>query len=104
MSTDTIIHLHLMLDRLRETQARHGEMLFRQGEMIAELIRMQRSALRRSTPSTEASASTPLNKWTLFLKPVATSAGQWAGGVLAMAYVMKGGDLLTAFQTLLKLF
>lgn len=110
MSTDATIHLHLLIDRLRETQARHSEMLYHQAQLLAEVIRLQRVLLRRLAPSGSVPTSpepTPAMKWTNLSKLFATSAGKWAGGILAMAWVYKGGDMITAMETLgslLKLF
>lgn len=86
---DEITHLYLMVDRIREAQLAHTAML-------RELLRRSRTPAGRD--------STPSPKWLPLLKSIGNSAGQWAGGVLAMAYVLKGGDLITAIQTLLKLF
>jgi hypothetical protein len=57
--------------------------------------------LAKPAPPPPLSASNP---WLTLAKQAAQSAGQWIGGILAMAYVMHGGDLLTALQTLLKFF
>jgi len=92
MSTDAIIALHIMLDRLREAQ-------LRQEMLIRELLRIVRTQAKTNTAPSESLLP---QKWTIFLKPIATSAGQWAGGILAMAYVMKGGDLITGLSTLAK--
>lgn len=40
----------------------------------------------------------------LAVSQAAQCAGQWVGGLLALAYVMRGGDLMTALQALAKLF
>lgn len=93
-------HLYLLLDRLREAQAL-------QGAQISEILRTQRDMrglLRATTPKPADSSITPLLKFGTYLKPIAASAGQWAGGILAMAYVAKGGDAGTALAMLLKLF
>lgn len=57
---------------------------------------------RRSQQAQPQSATS--KAWKVLLSQAAQSAGQWIGGILAMAYVMKGGDALTALQTLAKLF
>lgn len=49
-------------------------------------------------PSANAQMIAPI------LMQVARSAGQWIGGLLAMRYVLNGGDALTALQSLAKLF
>lgn len=93
-------HLYLLLDRLREAQAH-------QGAQLTEILRGQRELrglLKVSTPKPDASNTTPLLKFGTYLKPIASSAGQWAGGILAMAYVAKGGDAGTALAMLLRLF
>lgn len=93
----------LMFDRLREAQ-------LRQGEALREILRLQREILTllkkgpssSNTPSASKEATLP--HWQVLLRPALTSAGQWAGGILAMAYVARGGDAGTALQMLLKLF
>jgi len=95
MSMDATIHLHLVLDRLREAQILHGEML-------REILRLQRLTLRPSR-SPEPAAPSLSMKWSFFLKQVATSGGQWAGGIMAMAYVARGGDLMTGIKSLMEL-
>ena len=83
-----IAHILTRLDAIRETQLRHGQLLDRIAEAIA--------ALRTSSSAPPMSGAS----W----MPIAKGAGQWAGGILAMAYVARGGDLGTALQLLLKLF
>lgn len=93
-------HLYLLIDRLRETQAS-------QGAQISEILRSQRDIrglLKTATSKPTDSSITPLLKFGTYLRPIAASAGQWAGGILAMAYVAKGGDAGTALAMLLKLF
>lgn len=54
-------------------------------------------------PAQQPSGLTASRPWLGLLSQAAQSAGQWLGGILAMAYVLKGGDALTALQALLKL-
>ena len=84
-----------LLDRvkdIRETQLSQGHLLDR----IAEGISALREAA--STPPTTSSAS-----WT----SIAAGASRWAGGLFALAYLARGGDIGTAMtflQNLPKLF
>jgi hypothetical protein len=55
-------------------------------------------------PPAAPSGLTGSRPWLALLSQAAGSAGQWMGGILAMAYVLKGGDALTALQALVKLF
>jgi hypothetical protein len=87
-----IAHILTRLDAIRETQLRHGQVLDRIAEAIAAL------RVPASTPPTTSSAS-----WT----SIAAGASRWAGGIFALAYLAKGGDVGTAMtflQNLVKPF
>jgi hypothetical protein len=85
----TTLHLLNRLNTIRDTQLLQGQILDR----IAESISALREAV--STPPTTSSAS-----W----MPIATGAGQWAGALLALAYLARGGDAGRALELLQKLF
>jgi hypothetical protein len=77
-----------LLDRvrdIRETQLSQGQLLDR----IAEGMSALRAAA--STPPTTSSAS-----W----MSIAAGASRWAGGILALSYLAKGGDVGTAMTFL----
>lgn len=84
------ITLHLLgrLDAIRETQ-------LLQGQLIEEMAEAVRALKRPSTPDRESRGA-----W----MPIVLGAGQWAGAVLALAYLWKGGDIGTAMAFLQKLF
>lgn len=102
MSTDATIHLHVMLDRLSRSQDRLTWVQESHTAMLTEILRRQK-ALAAALAALKLSDTTPQTKLLSFLRPAIFSGANWAGGVLAMAYVLKGGDLVTALQTLLKL-
>ncbi len=79
-----IAHLHTILDRLRETQLQHGALL-------QQLLDGQ-GGLRTST--------SVLPKWLSFSQPIVRSVLHWIAGLLTMAYILKGGDLLSAIKML----
>ena len=82
------LHLLTRLDAIRETQLLHGQMLERFAESLA--------ALKTSSSAPKTSpASWP---------KVAAGAGQWAGAVLALAYLWNGGNVETALAFLQKAF
>lgn len=64
---------------------------------------------RHRPPSPPGRDSSPQNSpvisklWMALLSQAVKSASQWIGGILALAYVLKGGDILTALQALAKL-
>jgi hypothetical protein len=82
------VHLLARLDAIRETQLAHGQLI----QAIAAGMARPRAASIPPTPSRES--------W----MKIAAGAGQWAGGVLALAYLLRGGDLATAMALLQKLF
>jgi hypothetical protein len=84
----TTLHLLTRLDAIRETQLRHGQVI----EMIAAALSARRAD---SSPPKMSSAS--------FL-PIAASAAQWIGGIGALVYLARGGDIGTAMAFLQKLF
>jgi len=101
----------------------HGSGMNGHGAAVAEAVLMERRFLylevgqadhsRRITalekgsrsPKGESKASelTASRMGFALLSKVAGSGAQWIGGILAMAYVLKGGDVLTALQALLRL-
>jgi hypothetical protein len=83
-----IAHILARLDAIRETQLRHGQLLDRIAEAIA--------ALRTSSSAPPMSGAS----W----MPIARGVGQWAGGILALAYLARGGDAGKALDLLQKLF
>ena len=91
----------IMLDRLREYQMRNSAALH---EVIEKLDRIQRTLARHPPHKPQENAVLPLPKLLLYLRPLLQSGAQWAAGILAMSYVLKGGDLVTAVETLAKLF
>ena len=99
---DTAFGLHILgkLDTLREEQIRISS-------RIEEALILLR-ALKVLTPTkTEVlhgeADSLPLKKWLGLLRPLCTAAVSAGAGVLAVAYALKGGDLVSAITTLLKL-
>ena len=86
---------YAVLDRIRETQHIHTASL-------NEIIGNQK-VLIRLLKAKSGKESTDSMNWKGLLKVVASSFGQWAGGLLAMAYAAKGGDLITALEKLVKL-
>lgn len=85
----TTLHLLTRLDAIRETQLHHGRLL----EETAADVR----SLKAAFPSAGKSWSAPF-------MPVVFGAAQWAGGILALAYIARGGDIGTAMAFLQKLF
>ena len=85
----TTLHLLTRLDAIRETQLRHGQLI----EETAEAVKALKPASRSAAKS-----------WSAPFMPVALAAAQWAGGILALAYIARGGDIGTAMAFLQKLF
>lgn len=85
VQTDALIILSTALDRMRETQLRHG--------LILAKIEVHLSG-----------NSTRSKMWPILLQQIAANGGKWAAGLLAMAYVAKGGDIMTGLQTLLRFY
>jgi hypothetical protein len=89
------------LDRIREEQ-------FHQAGLMRTVMSRQASIIDQlKVRHTSPDSSQPQN-WKKLLVPIARSAAQagaqWAAGILAISYTLKGGDLLTALETLAKLF
>jgi hypothetical protein len=82
------ISLHLLsrLDAIRETQLAHGQILGRLAETAPR------------------PGSTPPAIWRASWMSIAAGAGQWAGALLAIAYLARGGDAGRALELLHKLF
>ena len=85
----TTLHLLTRLDAIRETQLHHGQLL----EETAETIQALKAVSSSAPKSLSASFA-----------PVLSGAAQWAGGILALAYLMRGGDIGTAMAFLQKVF
>jgi hypothetical protein len=93
MDTNTAQLFLVALDRIREAQLQQGVLLATIGE------KLERMAERPSRDN----LTTRLERWMPFLKPIASAAAQYAIGILVIAYAVKGGDLMTAVEALLKL-
>ncbi len=82
------LHLLARLDTIRETQLRQVQLL----ESILEAIAKLRGG------------SSPPKTWPGFSKSIVAGGAQWVGGILALAYLARGGDVGTAMAFLQKLF
>ena len=82
-----ILHLLTRLDAIRETQLLQGQILACMAEAIA-------------APKTAAAPKRSRGSW----MPIVAGAGQWAGAVLALAWIASGRDIGTAMAFLQKLF
>lgn len=85
----TTLHLLDRLQAIRETQLLHGQLLEETAEAVLSL---------------RAGSSSPTKSSSGFLPPMVAGAAQWAGGLAALAYLMRGGDIQTAMAFLQKLF
>ena len=94
-------HLSILLDRLREGQIQHAMVLHDLTQDLREALRLQRSILTllRDKPSSKPSKATPA----LSVLTSATFA-QYATAAMLLVYVLKGGDILTAFAAVSKVF
>lgn len=81
------LHLLARLDAIRETQLTHGQLIARIVETMQTMV--------AATPQPTSHAS-----W----KSIAAAAGQWAGAVLALGYLVRGGDAGKALDMLQQLF
>lgn len=85
-----------VLDRVRETQINHGEILRaledRQEHMVSLLEEMKKVP------------STPKGTLLRLLMPHLSAGGRWMVAVLAAAFVAHGGDVGVALGVLAKLF
>jgi hypothetical protein len=93
MDSSATQHFLMVLDRIRENQMQHGELL-------RGIASRQEAVLLALAGSSGVSR---LEKWLPLLKPIAAAAAQSAIGSLVIAYALKGGDLMTAVEALLKL-
>ncbi len=84
-------HTYILLDRIRETQLQHGVLLLE--------LRQELEKSRNQEPKIKSGI---LKGWMPMLKPLAIMGMQAATGTLAIAYALKGGDIMTAISTLLK--
>lgn len=100
MDTTFTLHILSKLDLLREEQIRISERMNRNLQQMEEVLQLLRGTKTSRPPETE-----PFNlkKWLGLLKPLLAIVVQSAAGVLAVAYALKGGDIVTAITTLLKL-
>jgi hypothetical protein len=78
-------HFLARLDAIRETQLHHGRLL----EATAEAVHTLKAAPKNATGST---------------LPIIVGASQWAGGILALVCLLKGGDVQTVLAFVQKLF
>jgi hypothetical protein len=101
---DATTHLYLLskMDLLRDEQIRQSALVRQQLELLGELLRAVR-ALPLAPPPAPSESPSLLKKWLPLLKPIGLLAVQSAAGTLAIAYALKGGDIMTALSTLLKL-
>jgi hypothetical protein len=91
---DAITQLRLLgqLETLREAQIRHGEML-------REILRLIRERLPGTAPpAPPMPASTAPGFWRL----AADHSRYWLGGIALIIWVLRGGDIGTVLQHLLK--
>lgn len=105
---DQHFQIGIALDRIRETQWHQNALLdaiarnqLQSQELLTQLLNM------KTNGSTYMGRPEPKRSST-FLKTLANNGVQtgvqWLAGLLAMAYIAKGGDALTLLQTVLKAF
>jgi len=82
-------HFLARLDAIRETQLHHGRLLEATAEAVHTLKAAPSAAPKNTTGST---------------LPIIVGASQWAGGILALVCLLKGGDVQTVMAFLQKLF
>ncbi len=84
---DDITHLVLLLDRrMSEQQDLLRTLVERQKAILAVLKRLPQAEERKT------SSERPLS-FSALLKLLASNTGQAVGGIVAMAYVVRGGDI-----------
>lgn len=88
------------LDHIRETQILKRNLL----EHIAADVRAIRGELERARSTPAAGQSMAPAKMQKLLKEIGQPAALWAAGLLTMAYIARGGDLVTALEKLSALF
>lgn len=104
----------MALDKVREAQWHQNAMLeaiahnqLRNFDLLTELLNRKNGTAYMPQPQFQPSVSEP-SKWSGFFKTLANNgvqtATQWLVGLLAMAYISKGGDALTLLQAILKTF
>jgi len=101
-------YLATVLDRIRDTQLQHGQALtnHRQiladhGQVLASVAERQAQILEMlNTPDKKGRKNGALAQWLAFLKPIAYAAALWATALLVIAYIAKGGDLISAVSSL----
>lgn len=104
-------HLEMVLDKIRETQWQQNTLLdaisrnqLRQQEILVELLNRRNGQVY--TPSQKKALAPP--KLSTFFRDLATrgvqTGMQWLGGSLAIAYVLRGGDISQLLQMVLKSF
>src|SRR5688572_23928048 len=91
-------HLHWMLERIRENQLLQSEAERRNAERLKLIIRLLKE------PKSAPPLPTVRKKLGLTLVKEAVSAfAQYAASLLTLAYILRGGDLMTALEKLLGL-
>lgn len=97
-------HIWTILDRIRETQLQHGAALATMQKQIDLFMKRQEElAAMVSAGFAKTKDSSVLPRWLSFSQPIVKSAAQWATGLLTMAFVLKGGDLMSALKILVAL-
>lgn len=86
-------HLHWMLDRIREQQHLHTEALRQISERQKLIIKLLKD--RKSSPP-QSTAKKKLA--TTLVKEAVSTFAQYAASLLTVAYIIRGGDLLTALE------
>ena len=93
-------HLAIAIDRLRETQLAHGITLSmiatQQGQIIAMMQDMERRQQERRQEGRAHKAFRGMDGLMKQVRPLVYIAALWAASILTMAYLAKGGDLMSA--------
>ena len=88
-------HLAIAMDRLRETQLTHGITLTmiatQQGQIIAMMQDMEKRQEGRAHKAFRG-----MDGLMKQVRPLVYIAALWATSILTMAYLAKGGDLVSA--------
>lgn len=92
-----------VMDRMRETQHRHGAILDAIQKQLDQLTKRQDEFSVMMQAGDKSKDASPLPKWLSFSRPIVQSAAQWATGLLTMAYILRGGDLMTGLKILVGL-
>ncbi len=101
---DTLI---LMIDRVREAQLSQGALLtaiardqMRIHEILTELLR--KKTQEASMPQQGSAQTTSNMFWVKIATQGVNTAAQWLGGSLAIAFVLRGGDIGQLLQLVLQ--